>query len=252
MVLCAAVLWWCHEASPTWMALRFFGKLKAFKVKAIALKYIKIIKISKKDTINFGCSSKAPRRLGSLSLRPWIRTSCSMEHLRSFGLSVANILLVYDTFMIPQYSCFDDNVRIFPPLFPKGQGLSQWSESRRCWSMIEHWWIVLDRGIGTSSTLFSTLKTGISPASRQWHGLRRNSKPHGSGPFQAKFSEVDQKSKLGVFVFFGLLLRRSIPWTQWMLYNPCAYCTTGKMVVWESYSQLRPLGLLRGSCSTKL
>ena len=116
MVLCAAVLWWCHEASPTWMALRFFGKLKAFKVKAIALKYIKIIKISKKDTINFGCSSKAPRRLGSLSLRPWIRTSCSMEHLRSFGLSVANILLVYDTFMIPQYSCFDDNVRIFPPL----------------------------------------------------------------------------------------------------------------------------------------
>ena len=30
------------------MALRFFGKLKAFKVKAIALKYIKIIKISKK------------------------------------------------------------------------------------------------------------------------------------------------------------------------------------------------------------
>ena len=80
------------------MALRFFGKLKAFKVKAIALKYIKIIKISKKDTNNFGCSSKAPRRLGSLSLRPWIRTSCSMEHLRSFGLSVANILLVYDHF----------------------------------------------------------------------------------------------------------------------------------------------------------
>ena len=110
------------------MALRFFGKLKAFKVKAMALKYIKIIKISKKDTNNFGCSSKAPRRLGSLSLRPWIRTSCSMEHLRSFGLSVANILLVYDTFMIPQYSCFDDNFRIFPPLFPKGQGLSSWTE----------------------------------------------------------------------------------------------------------------------------
>ena len=87
---------------------------------------------------------------------------------------------------------------------------------------------------------FSTLKTGVGTASRQWHVLRHNSKHFMAhqAHFKRDSSNLirNQKSKLGVFVLSGLLLRRSIPWPLCMLYNHCACCATGKMDVREPHS----------------